>query len=243
MLRLAPFALAFAFSAARAIAQEPAAHEAGSALADPSVPSASPTTPSASGFALDIDAMAILPLVVGGTFALEVPGHFVFRAGGGVVPSALVDAINSVGVGWGAYDTTTAHLASLLLNDAMIFEVGVGIRPAGTPGVELALSYLLLWTQRGIDMSQLGGAPQGAGLDVLVDAIHGELAWQSTPIEHVYFRIAIGWAQAFDHHVTLAAHADAATSDALHHAADDLTATVGRYAFGPTLGAALGLRL
>jgi hypothetical protein len=91
-------------------------------------------------------------------------------------------------------------------------------------------------------MTQLGAAGQIAGLDVTVDAIHGEVAWQSEPIDHVYFRVAIGWAHGFDHHVSIASSGDAATQRVMHDAADALAVAVGRYAFGPTLGVALGAR-
>lgn len=203
---------------------------------------AAPTAHAPSGFALDISASTTLPLVVGGTVAFEVPGHVIFRVGAGVIPSGFVDAVNSVGTGWGAYDASSGQLASLLLNDATLLEFGVGIRPWGTPGIELAVSYAMLWTHRRIDMAQLGGSFHDAGLDMTIDAVHAELAWQTEPAEHVYFRLALGWAHAFDHHVALAGAGDAAQQAAFHTTADALAVEVGRYAFGPTLGVSLGVR-
>ncbi len=194
-----------------------------------------------SDFHLDLGATTLLPLVLGGSIALEVPGHIVIHTAGGVISSAYVDTINSVGVGWGVYDQSSAQLVSSLLNDATFLELGIGIRPAGTPGIELTVSYVLLWSQRMLDMSQLGGVGH-YGLDLTIDAIHGELAWQSEPIDHVYFRIALGWAQSFNHGVSLAGSGDAATQAAMHASADALNALVGRYAFGPTLGATMGAR-
>jgi hypothetical protein len=194
------------------------------------------------GFALDISASTMLPLVVGGTVGFEVPGHVVFRVGAGIVPSAYVDAINAVGTGAGAYDDGAGQLLSLLLDDATFLEVGLGWRPFGTPGIELAVSYAMLWSHRRIDMSQLGGLGHDAGLDLTIDAVHAELAWQTEPVDHVYFRIALGWAQAFDHHVAIAGQGDEAQQAAFHATADALAATVGQYAFGPTLDASLGVR-
>lgn len=199
--------------------------------------------PRAGGFALDLSVATTLPLVVGGTMGLEVPGHVVVRVGGGCVPGAYVDAINAVGVGWGAYDARSGQLASALLASAMWLELGLGLRPAGTPGIELSVSYVLLWSQGHVDPSAFGASTRQAGLDLTIDAVHGELAWQSEPVEHVYFRIAIGWAQAFDRHVALAAAGDTGEQAALRSAGDALSQTVARYAFGPTLGASLGMRL
>lgn len=226
---------------ATCLACSPAVHaqDRAAVLARPERPA---TAHPASQFALDVSATTTLPLVVGGTIGLEVPGHLVFRVGAGIVPSAYVDALNSVAVGYGAYDAGDAQVASLLLNDATFLEFGLGFRPAGTPGIELAVSYAVLWSHRRIDMEQVGGAPHDAGLDVTVDAIHAELAWQSEPVEHVYFRIALGWAHAFDHHVSLASSGDDRTQAAMRSSADALTETVGRYAFGPTLSASLGAR-
>jgi hypothetical protein len=193
-------------------------------------------------FALDLSAMTVLPLVVGGNLGLEVPGHIVVRVGAGMVPSAYLDAINQIGTGWGAYDTQSARMFSSVLTDALWLEFGLGIRPAGTPGIELDVSYAMLWAHRGLDMTQLGMAGE-AGMDMTIDAIHGEVAWQNEIIDHVYFRIALGWAHAFDHHVTFSGnHPDDATRAQLETAASALSATIGRYAFGPTLGSSLGVR-
>lgn len=214
---------------------------------------ASPTTSTSdahhearSEFSLDLDAMTLLPLVVGAVGGFEVPGHIVFRVGGGVVPAAYVDAINDVCTGYAVYDEGSAQMASLLLNDAVLFEAGLGLRPAGTPGIELDVSYAMLWTHRSLDMAQLAGSSGlggPAGLDVVIDAIHGELAWQGEPIEHVYFRVAVGWAHAFDRHVTVGGAGDEATQRAMSEVASGLADAISRHAFGPTLGAALGFRI
>lgn len=252
--RLAPWlALAMLGGAAGAKAQDDAG---AAALGRPSVApdaSASEASHAALGahhdtsprpdFALDVDAAATLPLVVGGTVALEVPGHVVFRVGAGIVPSAFVDAINEVGVGWGAYDAHSAQVASALLDDATFLEFGLALRPAGTPGIELAASYALLWSHRTLPMPLFGAPPSDAGLDLTIDAIHGELAWQNEPVDHVYFRIAIGWAHCFAHGVTIAGEGDAATQATFHVLADALADAIGRYAFGPTLAASLGFRI
>ncbi len=229
------------FAASVARADEP---ETGRALAAPAASAGA----SAGGpeFSLDLDAMTLLPLVVGAVGGFEVPGHVVIRVGGGVVPAAYVDAINDVCTGWGVYDEGTAQVASLLLNDAVLFEVGLGLRPAGSPGIELDVSYAMLWTHRALDMAQLSGSAAlggPAGLDVVIDAIHGELAWQGEPIEHVYFRIAIGWAHAFDRHVTIGGAGDEATQRAMGEVASGLADSLSRHAFGPTVGAALGFRI
>jgi hypothetical protein len=203
---------------------------------------AAPTVPAPSEFSLDISAMTLLPLVIGGMVGFEVPGHVVMRVGAGFVSSAYVDALNSVAMDQGAYDGGSAQLASLLLNDATVLELGLGVRPWGTPGIELDVSYALLWSHRRIDMAQLGGSLGDAGLDLTIDAVHAELAWQTEPADFVYFRVAVGWAQAFDHHVSVAGAGDAATQTEMHTSADALASAVGRHAFGPTLGASLGVR-
>ncbi len=203
---------------------------------------AAPTARPRSEFALDISAMTILPLVIGGMVGFEVPGHVVIRVGGGFVPSAYLDALNSVAMDQGAYDGGSAQLASLLLSDATVLELGLGVRPWGTPGIELDVSYALLWSHRRIDTAQLGGSHGDAGLDLTIDAIHAELAWQTEPADFVYFRVAAGWAQAFDHHASLAGAGDAARQTEMHSSADAVAAAVGSHAFGPTLGASLGVR-
>ena len=212
-------------------------------------PVASPSVAPAVGhdsaeFALDVTAFTTLPLAVGGAVALEVPGHLVLRVSAGAIPNAYIDAINDVGTGWGAWDQNAASVASTLLVGATYLEFAVGLRPAGTPGIELSIGYAMLWSHRTAGMN-LVGAPgdRTLGLDLSIDAVHAELAWQTELIDHVYFRLALGWAHAVAQHLTLRTDAtDDATRAALAQGQAALAQTVAQHSFGPTLGAALGAR-
>lgn len=197
-----------------------------------------------SQFALDITAFTALPIAIGGAVALEVPGHVVIRVSAGAVPNAYVDAINDVGTAWGAWEDDDAEVASTLLAGATYLELALGVRPAGTPGVELSIGYAMLWSHRPAGMSLVGGSGETAlGLDLRIDAVHGEIAWQTELVDHVFFRLALGWAHAVAHRVSIATDTqDGATRAWLAQAGAALSDTVGRHAFGPTLGAALGAR-
>lgn len=197
-----------------------------------------------SQFALDITVLTVLPLAAGGAVTLEVPGHVVIRFAAGAIPDAYVDAINDVGTGWGVWGNDDAAVVSALLAGATYMELALGIRPAGTPGIEISFGYLMLWSHHPVGMSVVGAPGDRAlGLDLTIDALHGEVAWQTELVDHVYFRLALGWAHAVAHRVSLATDAtDDATRRSLSQAETALTEAVGRYAFGPTLGAALGAR-
>jgi hypothetical protein len=197
-----------------------------------------------SQFALDITVVTTLPIVVGGAVALEVPGHVVLRFVGGAVPNAYVDAINDVATSWGAYGDDDAAIASTLLAGATFLEFALGIRPAGTPGIELSLGYAMLWSHHTAGMSLVGGSGDRVlGLDMSIDALHGEIAWQTELVDHFYFRLAIGWAHAIAHRVSITTEApDEAMRATLSQAESALADAVGRHAFGPTLTGALGAR-
>ncbi len=195
-------------------------------------------------FALDATLVTALPIVVGGALALEVPEHVVVRVSAGAVPNAYVDAVGDIGTDLGAWNVGDANDATTLLAGATFLEFGLGIRPAGTPGIELYVGYAMLWSHRLAGMGLIGGSGEGVlGLDLNIDAVHAEIAWQTELLDHVYFRLALGWAHAFAHRVSLSTAApDEATRASLARAQASLSETVGRSAFGPTLGAALGVR-
>ena len=204
-------------------------------------------------FALDVAAISMLPLTVGGRVAFEMPGHFVIYVNAGLVPVAIIDGINDVGTGWGAWTDTDAQIARTMLGDATWFEVGLGIRPSGTPGIEISAGYALIWSHR---LSTLGALwPSGIALvdasdrdtiamDVTIDTVHAELAWQTELFDGFSFRAALGWIHAFRHGVSIVTDANdpyvVEGVAALAHALDD---EVGRRAFGPTLSFAIGLHL
>jgi hypothetical protein len=197
-----------------------------------------------SQFALDLMAGTTLPIAVGGSAALEVPGHVVIRVSAGAVPSAYVDAINDVGTGAGAWQEDDALVASTLLSGATFLELGLGIRPWGTPGLGLSLGYALLWSHRPVGMGLVGASGDRLlGLDLSIHAVHAEVAWQTELVDHLYLRVALGWAHAFSQRVSLTTSMpDEAMTAMLSEAESALAATVGRYAFGPTLAIALGAR-
>lgn len=207
---------------------------------------ASPVLPASAGFALDVSAAALLPLSLGVRIALEVPGHVLFHVSAGVVPSSFVDAVGNVGAGGGAWSQHDAQVASTLLSNATWLEVGLGIRPFGTPGIELDLGYAILWSHRIVTANGVGMTAQvddAIGMDLVIDAIHAEVAVQTELTDHVFFRLALGWAHAIAHGVSLvSASTDASARAAMEQAESALAAEVGRRAFGPTVGASLGAR-
>jgi hypothetical protein len=195
----------------------------------------------------------MLPLTVGARIAMEVPGHFVLYANVGLLPVAIVDGINDVGTGWGIWSQTDAQIARTMLGDATWFEVGLGLRPSGTPGIEISAGYALLWTHR---LSTLGAmAPSASALvsptdgdaiaiDVIIDTIHAELAWQTEIFDGVAFRAALGWIHAFRHSVSIVPESrDALVVTAMRALGSALEREVGIRAFGPTLSFALGIHL
>jgi hypothetical protein len=184
---------------------------------------------------------ATLPLATQIRVALEVPGHVVVQVTLGLVPVFLVDAINDVGTGWGAWREQDARVASTLLSDATWLEVGAALRPAGTPGLEIGLSYVLLWTHR-VAEGLVGEGMREVALDLHVQALHGEVAWQTVVAGPLYFRLAVGWIHAVSHGLTLVAASDEARTAAARIGAS-LSAEVGARAFGPTLTVAVGFRL
>ena len=202
-------------------------------------------------FALDLLADATLPLSLGARVALEVPGHFLFYVTAGAVAAPFVDAILDVGTGWGAFSDRDAQVCRTLLGGATLFEAGLGLRPAGTPGIEISVGYVLLWSHRTVSPEELGlptlastTSVPALGLDLAIDAIHVELAWQTQLLDIVTLRISAGWLHAFEHQVSLVAEQPspdvAATLDTMEAR---LALEVGRRAFGPTVGLALGFRL
>ena len=209
-----------------------------------------PTQPE---FALDVSAIAMLPLTVGGRIAMEVPGHVVLYVNAGLLPVAIVDGINDVGTGWGIWSQTDAQIARTMLGDATWFEVGLGLRPSGTPGLEISAGYALLWTHR---LSTLGAMTPGAAalvgpsdsdviaMDVTIDTIHAELAWQTEIFDGVSFRAALGWIHAFRHAVSIVPEShDPIVVTAMEALGAALDHEVGSRAFGPTLSFALGVHL
>lgn len=206
----------------------------------------SPRELPADEFSMDVLLETTLPLTLGGRIVLEAPGHVLFHVAAGVVATPLIDAINDVGTGWGAWTPTDARVCRALLGDATWFEAGVGIRPAATPGIELSVGYLLLWSHRVLDAQELGIdiAPAAVALDVTVDALHVELAWQTVVGDFVSFRVALGWAHALAHRVAIVGEDDAPqVRRAVGVTQLQLAEEVGRRAFGPTLSVALGIRL
>ncbi|MBX7191899.1 MAG: hypothetical protein K1X94_07565 [Sandaracinaceae bacterium] len=210
--------------------------------------------PDAPEFALDVMADATLPIAVGGRIALEVPGHFVVYVNVGLVPVAFVDGVNDIGTGWGFWTENDAQIARTMVGDATWLEAGLGIRPAGTPGIEITAGYTLLWTHR---LTTLDGFSPGTaalvgtstggdalGIDVSVNAIHAELAWQTLLFDHVSFRAAIGWVHAFSHDVTIVTDShDELVTTAIGELSRVLEDELGRRAFGPTLSFGLGVHL
>jgi hypothetical protein len=256
--------IALACTSGLARADAPDVEAGARALASPFAPGA-PTAradeaartcgeePAQPEFALDVSAIAMLPLTVGGRIAMEVPGHFVLYVNAGLLPVAIIDGINDVGTGWGLWSQTDAQIARTMLGDATWFEVGLGLRPSGTPGIEISAGYALLWTHR---LSTLGAMAPGAsalvgpsdsdviGIDVTIDTIHAELAWQTEIFDGVSFRAALGWIHAFRHSVAIVTESrDELVVTAMQALGAALEREIGSRAFGPTLSFSLGVHL
>jgi hypothetical protein len=261
-------ALALCAFAGTALTLTTAAHaradegSGGRALASPVVPEAprrperAPSCSASSSqpeFALDVSAIAMLPLTAGARIAMEVPGHFVLHVSAGLLPVALMDGINDVGTGWSLWNETDAQVARTMLGDATWFEVGLGIRPWGTPGLEISAGYSLLWTHRPSTLETMApsaialAGPADAsevGIDVTIDAIHAELAWQTELLDGVSLRVALGWIHAFRHSVQIVSESrDERVISALRERSASLERELGSRAFGPTLSFALGVHL
>jgi hypothetical protein len=171
----------------------------------------------------------------------------------GLLPVAILDGINDVGTGWALWSETDAQIARTMLGDATWFEVGIGLRPSGTPGIEISAGYALLWTHR---LSTLGSMAPGAsalvgpsdsdviGIDVTIDTIHAELAWQTEIFDGMSFRAALGWIHAFRHDVSIVTESrDELVVTAMQELGAALEREIGSRAFGPTLSFALGIHL
>jgi hypothetical protein len=234
-------------SAALALGSSGASADEPSGARSLATPRPEPTVRGDSGFALDVTVGLTLPLVASARVALEVPGHVVIHCAAGLVPTFLVDAINDVGTGWGAWNDGTAGIVSSLLADATWLQVGLGLRPAGSPGIEVSVAYVLLWTHRGVSGRAFGGPdamPERLGLDFAVQAIHGELAWQAHVLGPLYFRIGLGWVHALGWSVSLATGSrDPSVQEAADAVAAALAEEAGQRAFGPTVSLSLGIQL
>ncbi len=201
-----------------------------------------PRAPSSPAFALDLTLDLVLPLVLAGRVALQVPGGVVIYVAGGGLPATLVDAVNDVGTGWGAWTASDAAMARELLAGATWLECGLGLRPAGTPGIELSVGYVLLWSHRTIEGGMLSTDAGLAGLDVAVQAVHAELGWQTT-LGPFVLRIAAGWVHGAATNVSLVQADTSSGAGDLEPLEQALDEEVARRAFGPTLTMALGVRL
>lgn len=204
-------------------------------------------------FGLDIAADILLPLAVGGRVTLQVPGGILIHVVAGLVPTFMTDAVNDVGTGWGAWNADDARVARTLLDNATVLEFGVGIRPAGTPGLELSVGYLLVWSHvmtspgalwGGTNPLDESGGRGRLGIDLTIDAIHAELAWQTVLLDHLCLRVSVGWVHGFRETLSLTTDGRSASQTEVRESVErSLEQEVSRRAFGPSVGVALGVRL
>lgn len=188
---------------------------------------------------LDLSAVTLVPLSVGGAMHLDLLAGIFVRVSGSVVIPAYVDAINDVGQSYGAWDATVAASLRELLVDSLVIEAAVGVRPLGGP-FELSVAYFMLWSE--------GPAPAGMGLgertmSVSIYAVHPELGIRIPMAGWIVMRVQLGWVHTVGVATTLGrSPTDDPTADALRTAAESsLADTVRSYGMGPSLAASVGI--
>jgi hypothetical protein len=209
---------------------------------------------------VDVQAMTVAPLDIGGRVTVE--GPFRLRASTeiGALPPAYLDLINTICVSAGCYDETTASLISATLDGAVVWRTHLGWRPWAKHGCFFTAGYGLLALGGGLTGEEAleaatGRAPAFADGHIGFDAaatthmVDGTLGWEWAVKRHFLIRAEAGMAftVAADVHVTPQQSTgfpriDDALGALGDEAADYLHDEIVGYVHTPTVGLGVGWR-
>ncbi|MFO0758184.1 MAG: hypothetical protein U0359_16935 [Byssovorax sp.] len=181
--------------------------EAPAPLAPTAQPDAAAPPPDASdGPAVDIAVVSQLPLMIGGQATFELPYRILLQGELGALPPAYINALDSVLVSAGTYDSTTSSLVRNGLKNSLVARFSAGIRPFAKHGFELSGGYTLASFGGGVSARDAVAAVAGISLpssvpdgDIAVKTtihnVHATIGWRWVIADHFVIRASLGYLQ------------------------------------------------
>lgn len=209
-------------------------------------------------WALRAEVLTALPVAVGGSLTLEMPGGLRLATALGVLPSGYVDVVNGVSTSSGWYDSYTANLVSTALDDSVSWRTHLAWRPLEDLGFYVAAGYGMLSLSADFGVEDLppdlrGDVPTGAegirvGVATKVHMADFEVGWEVDLAPHWMLRFAVGAALTVGSDTTVeAAAVPAKYADWVDKARtlteERLDKLFPRVLHLPTISVALGARL
>lgn len=143
-----------------------------------------------------------IPVSVGGSIGLDLPGRFRLQIEAGVMPSAYVDLVNELANVVGAYGPSQASLVRSTMADAAVVRIMAGWRPAKKAGLEFYAGYSGIFATRGrLDADQIqtitgrdigNFGRSSLGVQSSVHAVYLRAGWRILITDHLIVRLGIG---------------------------------------------------
>lgn len=186
--------------------------QAAPAAQTPFVPPKAPDHPkeekngeTSTGF--DVAVVTEVPVLLGGQATLTLPYGLLLQGEVGVLPSAYVNATDSILASAGAYDAATSDMIKNALGDSLVVRLSGGWKPFDAHGLELLGGYTLMSLGGGVSARASIEAATGATLPAeipdtrvplhsTIHAVHASLGWRWMLGDHVVLRASLGYLQA-----------------------------------------------
>lgn len=207
---------------------------------------------------LGVEALAELPVQMGGRLWAELPGRIRISTTLGAMPGFYLSAINTALTAGGALDNRYAKLFGAAVEDVLVWRVSLGWRPSARRGVYFSMGYMLGLLDGFLPIHLLEVAADSPplsipGLDRYRDGctastslhmVHLELGWQWSGRSGLSLRLALGAALTASSTTTV-------TAQGVADSHPEVTALLGRSAanidellsdhiFTPTITLAVG---
>lgn len=201
-------------------------------------------------FRLELMGGSMAPIDVGLTARLIVLDRLVLSLGMGAGAYGQLAQVLGTAVAGEEAGTVSRHLVSGLF----ALHLSAGLRPIEGEGLEILGGYSLLYRDARLDASSLLSAlgaqsEEGTRLDVelMLHAVHVELAWTFVVLEHFLVRPAIGWLHVVraDSSLDVVPPAGSSAVDvqgAMDDAESTLEEALSTYGMTPTLSLSIGYR-
>lgn len=210
-----------------------------------------------SSVAFDLAAETIVPLTIGGSASLEIPGRILLQGNLGWMPPGYGAAVSGLVEAFGGYDPGAGALVDAALDGAFVARVSAGWRPFSDYGFELTGGYTYVGLSGSLTAGELATAIGGNvaaayaaspfEADIAVRSelhnFHVAIGWRWVAWEHLVIRATLGYLQtlAASSEVEISGHDELAAQAT--ETADPLLADVYEsYVKLPYLGIGAGYR-
>ncbi len=169
---------------------------------------------------LGVEALAELPLQMGGRLWAELPGRIRLSSSLGAMPGFYLSAINTALVSAGALNSTASKILEATVEDALFWRVSLGWRPSSRRGGYVSIGYvmglldgflpihLLEVTAKSPPLSipEKFRYQEGCSVETTLHMVYLEAGWHWAGSDGLSLRLALGAALTAGSSTTITAH-------------------------------------